>query len=66
MDPKKEKELVRIIKDTLIKEQKVTVPNLGVLEVYHEKQKQEQRSDGQVVLNPPCDKVRLKPIKKPE
>ncbi len=61
MDAGKEKELVKVIKEILIKEKKVELPDFGELQVHHQKQKQHQRANGQVVLNPPMDKVYFKP-----
>ena len=61
MDSQKHKDLAEVIKKKLIQSRKVKIPDLGSLEVHHQKQKQEQRNDGQVILNPPKDEVRFKP-----
>lgn len=61
MEPRKEKELIKVVKETLIKEKKVKLPRLGEFEVYHQKQNQQQHANGQVVLNPPQDKVFFNP-----
>lgn len=57
MDSKTEKQVIRVLKNHLIKNRKVNVPKLGTFEVIHKKQQQEQRPDGQVVLSPPKDEL---------
>ncbi len=66
MDPKKEKKVVQLIKNHLIKSRKLNIPGLGVFEINHHKQRQEQKPDGQVVLSPPKDEVTFKAQKSSE
>ena len=63
MNKKTNQTLTSVLKECLIQEGKVEIPKVGRLEVYHEKQRQMQRADGQVVLHPPQDKIRYKPLK---
>lgn len=63
MDAKTEKKVVRIIKNHLIRSRKINIPGLGVFEINHLKQRQEQMPDGQVILSPPKDELSFKATK---
>ncbi|WP_340103438.1 HU family DNA-binding protein [Rhodohalobacter sp. 8-1] len=61
MEPQFIKSFIQVVKEQIVKENRVQIDGLGQFHKVHQTQTQKKLDDGRVVLMPPKDKIEFKP-----
>ena len=64
MDKKFTKTLRKILRNQLVKKNKIHIKGVGTWQLKHQTQYQENRHDGRVIMQPPRDVIDFAPDKK--